>query len=167
MRPTGIRRLFRFPSRSRDDIRQDVGDEFAFHLDMRTRDLIADGLDERTARAQALREFGSLESGRAASIVQGVHVERQRRVSRFFAELAQDLRYGLRLHTRSPGFATAAILTLTVAIGGNTAVFSIVNGLFFKRLAVPDADRVVRVYPGQTGVSWPNTRTSGPQHGVR
>jgi predicted permease len=156
MRPHGIRRLFRFPSRSRDDIRQDVGDEFAFHLDMRTRDLIESGLDERAARAQALREFGSVTRGTAANVAQGVELERQRRLVRFFSELIQDARYGLRLYARSPGFAAAAILTLTVAIGGNTAVFSIVNGLFFKPLAIPDPDRLVRIYPGQNGVSWPN-----------
>src|SRR5262245_25468961 len=130
MRPTGIRRLFRFPSRSRDDVRDDVRDEFAFHLDMRTRDLMASGIDERAARAQALREFGDVRSGTATTTVQDMQVERQRRISRLVSELAQDVKYGVRLHTRSPGFAAVAILTLTVAIGGNTAVFSIVNGLF-------------------------------------
>ena len=58
MRPWGITRLFRFTSRDRRQIGADISDEFTFHLDMRTEDLVREGLDRASAREQALREFG-------------------------------------------------------------------------------------------------------------
>ena len=60
MRPSGIRRLFRFPTRARADVRRDVNDEIHFHLEMRTAELVAGGLSAADARAQALSEFGSV-----------------------------------------------------------------------------------------------------------
>src|SRR5262245_23519266 len=57
----------------------------------------------------------------------------------------QDLRYGLRVLTRSPGFAVTAILTLAIGIGAATAMFTVVNGVLLKPLAYPDADRIVSI----------------------
>src|SRR5215469_4907172 len=58
----------------------------------------------------------------------------------------QDLRYGLRLLLKNPGTALTAVLLLAVGIGANTAVFSLVNTLFLKRLPLPEADRLVHIY---------------------
>ena len=60
--------------------------------------------------------------------------------------LFQDLRYGLRKLAKSPGFAIAAVLTLAIGIGANTAVFSIMDAVVFRPLAVPDLNHVVTVY---------------------
>lgn len=62
MRPWGIRRVFRFPSRNRADVGADIREEFAFHLDMRVAELVRSGMPEPDARAQARREFGDLYS---------------------------------------------------------------------------------------------------------
>ncbi|HUX68137.1 MAG TPA: ABC transporter permease [Terriglobales bacterium] len=59
--------------------------------------------------------------------------------------LGQDLRYGLRLLARSPGFAAVAILTLALGIGANTAIYSIVSPVLFEPLPFPDAGRIVEV----------------------
>ena len=58
----------------------------------------------------------------------------------------QDFRYALRILVRKPGFTAAAVLTLAVGIGANTAVFSFMNALFLRPLPGKDADRIVRVY---------------------
>src|SRR5207249_66287 len=57
--------------------------------------------------------------------------------------LEQDLRYGVRMLKKSPGFSTVAIATLALGIGANTTIFSVVNAVLFRALPIKDADRVV------------------------
>jgi putative ABC transport system permease protein len=64
--------------------------------------------------------------------------------------LMHDLRYAIRLLVKSPGFAAAAILTLAIAIGANTAMFSILYGVVLDPLPYRDADRIVRVWETST-----------------
>ena len=60
--------------------------------------------------------------------------------------LARDLRYGLRRMVRDRGFTTAAVLILALAIGANTAIFSLVNAVLFRQQAFADPDRLVNIY---------------------
>jgi predicted permease len=152
----GIRRLFRFPSRTKTDIRTDIDDELRFHLDMRIADLIRDGLAEHDARAQAAREFGDADRSARQLAARGVTIERQRWLARYGSELKQDAAYGWRLIVRSPGFSAVAIATLAVAIGGNTAIFSVVNALVFKPAPFAAPRELARIRPGESQMSWPN-----------
>jgi predicted permease len=145
MRPWGIKRLFDHVSRTRDDVRADIAVEFAFHLDMRTDELTREGMSPSDARAQALKEFGKVDSSAHTLAQLGDTLERRRRISHFAAELWQDAGVGLRLLARSPGFAVVAILTLALGIGANTAIYSVLDAVLLRPLPYPEPDRVMMV----------------------
>src|ERR1700675_821396 len=72
-----------------------------------------------------------------------------------------DVRFGIRMLLRSPGFAIVAIATLALGIGANTALFSLVNGILLAPLRFPQADRLVTLYEhrpqfGKGSISYPN-----------
>ena len=145
MHPWNVKRLFRFPFRTREAVRVDIAEEFAFHLEMRTDELMRDGMSAVAARIQATREFGNEAAGARACAETGDRLERRRRIVRLLDELRQDARMGLRLLGRSPGFAAVAILTLAIGIGANTAIYSVLDTLVLRPLPYPDPDRVVQI----------------------
>jgi predicted permease len=121
----------------RRQIGRDVDDEIQSHLEERVAALIAEGMSPADAHIKARREFGNV----------GLTAERSRDVWRWapLEELLADFRYALRQLRRAPAFAAAAILTLALGIGANTAVFSVVNAVVLRPLPFPDSDRLVSV----------------------
>ena len=163
MRPWNVKRLFRLPNRTSDEIRRDVSDEFAFHLDMRVNELTREGMSQPDARAQALKEFGQVESSAQVLARLGDTVERRRRIGQLASELWQDAGHGFRLLHRSPGFAAVAILTLALGIGANTAIFSLADAALMRPLPFGEPDRLVMLSERtpttpKTGVSPLNLR---------
>jgi predicted permease len=145
MKPWGIKRLFAHVSRTRDQVRTDIADEFAFHLDMRTDELVREGLPRDEARRQASQEFGRADAATGTLAAIGDRLEQRRRVAGFLGELWQDAGHGLRLLRRSPGFAMVAILTLALGIGANTAIYSVLDAIILRPLPYPEPDRIVMV----------------------
>ncbi|MGA7235648.1 MAG: ABC transporter permease, partial [Bryobacteraceae bacterium] len=126
-----LRRLLSGERRFEDDLR----DEMRAHLQFEIEESLARGVPPETVRADAQRRFGN-----ATTIA-----ERSRGAWDFqwLADLVRDLRYSTRSMLRRPAFAAVALISLAVALGANTAVFSFANAILLKTLPVAGADRLI------------------------
>jgi putative ABC transport system permease protein len=142
-----MRRIFRFPSRTKSQIRRDLDEELAFHIDMRAAELRATrGLDPGVARQEALREFGDVDFTRRYCIDLDTGSERMTRRTEWLDDLRFDLRHGARTLRRSPGFTVVALVTLSLGIGVTTAMYSALERTLLARLPYAEPDRVLRLY---------------------
>lgn len=137
------RRFFR-----RDDEDSDLRSELDSFVEHATDEFIARGMDAQAARDAARRKLGSM-----TRVCEEVY--RMNTVA-FLEETLRNVRFSVRALRKSPAFAMAAILTVAIGIGANTAVFSVVDGVLLKPLAYREPDRLVsiqHVAPGLGGVT--------------
>ena len=118
-------------------LEREMDDEMRFHLDMEIERLTGQGLSPALARTEALRRFGGVEKTKDDV--------RDASLAGVLEALGQDARYALRALKRNPGFAAAAVLTLALGIGANTAIFSVVHGVLLQALPYGGGDRLVRI----------------------
>jgi predicted permease len=111
--------------------------EIEVHLEMATDENIARGMSPDEARNAALRSFGGIMKTREAY--------RDTAGWPSLDALWQDVRYAVRAYHRTPGFALVVVLTLALAIGANTAIFSLLHALALRDLPVRDPDTLVQV----------------------
>src|SRR6266481_9385377 len=134
---------------------EDLDAELRSHLEMAVDFNLGRGLTAEEARRQALLDFGGVE--------QTKEIYREQRGLPFIETTLQDLRFGLRILRRSPGFSVLALLCLTLGIGANAAVLSWIEGILFRPFpAVAHQERMIalagtaRGEPGNPDVSWPD-----------
>jgi predicted permease len=143
----GIKKLFRLAFHRREDASRDVSDEICLHVELRTAQLMREGLSPDAARAEAERKFGSPDNVRRTMEETATHREAVMRKREWVESFMQDLRYVLRSLRRSPTFVVSATLTLALGLGANAALFSILDRLYLQAPAgVSEPKRVVRLY---------------------
>ena len=122
-------------------IEQEVHDELAHHVELRTRELIDRGLDPASARAEAEHR---LAQGRVEAELRRLGRQRNESWARqdWLDEFRHDLKFAFRQIRVSPGFTVAAVLTLALGLGATTAIFSAVYAVVLKPYAFTDPDRV-------------------------
>jgi predicted permease len=143
-------RLFRLPRRSRATIAREIDAELEFHLAMRVTALTGSGLSADDARRQAIEEFGDIERTRAYCRTVDARTERAVRLVDRWVEWLQDLRYAFRTIRRSPTFTAVSLLTLAVAIGANTAIFSVLRAVVLAPLPYGAPGALVQVSESRT-----------------
>src|SRR5215207_858714 len=143
-----MRNLFR-----REQVDQDLDAEIRSYFDTLVEEKLAAGMPPDEARRAAAIEVGGIEQVKERV--------REARAGALLESLLRDLRYGLRTLAKNPGFTAAAVVTLGLGIGANTAIFSVVNGVLLSPLAGRDPDRLVLLWEStketpQIPVSYPN-----------
>ncbi len=129
-----FRRIFNLFSRSSVD--REIDAELRSHIEMRVEDNVAVGMPPAEARRDAMLRFGNLTKTR----------ERLNAINALLAveSIFMDARYAFRQLARSPRFAAATILTISLGVGASTAIFGVVNSVLVRPLSYPHAERIVQ-----------------------
>ena len=125
---------------------QEIDEELALHVEMRTRELIARGMDPKAARELALSRLGDVERLKRTMTDLGRKRDRDMRVTQWFDELRQDLRFAVRQLAGAPAFTLVATLTLALGIGANSAIFALVDATLLRPLPFGQPDQLVAMW---------------------
>src|ERR1700724_2539386 len=133
----------------------DLSEELQFHLQNQIDEYVAQGMNPKEARHAAFRSLGGIEQAKEEC--------RDTRKVNLIDNFLQDVRFGLRILRRSPGFSILAILCLTLGIGANAAVFSWIEGILFRPYPAVTRQEQLLALSGtargeseHTAISWPD-----------
>jgi len=148
----------------------EIVEELSQHLEDRYAESLSGGATEAEAHRAALAELSE-----SATLRRELRrVERRvapepialgnNRRTNMIADLWQDLRYGARTLMRRPGFALIAVITLSLGVGANTAIFSVVNAVLLKPLPYPESEQLMMVYGEFPALKTNQMRLSPPEY---
>ena len=126
----------------------ELDEELRYHLEREVERNLADGMSPEEARYAARRSFGGMEQSKEEC--------RDARRIGLIEDLWQDVRYGVRMLIKRPGFTMIAVATLALGIGANTAIFSLINATLWRQLPLAEPENLVYVYSGNPGNPYSN-----------
>src|SRR5947207_2653922 len=139
----------------RSQTENDLEEELRSHIQLRADDLERFGLTRAEAERRARIEFGGHERFKEEC--------RESIAGNFIDVLFQDLRFGLRMFRKSPGFAAIAILTMALGIGATTAIFIVVDATLLAPLPYPQSEQLVSIQDNFPGVGAQDVGLSEPE----
>ena len=137
---------WRRPFHADDTESSELREEIGFYLEMRTRELIEQGVEPEEARRKALEAFGDPRKVEREVMMMKRSNRRRNDVGDRLSAMAADMRYALRFLMGNPGFTAVVLGTLALGIGANTAIFSLFNGVLLRSPGVDDPESLVAVY---------------------
>jgi predicted permease len=133
-------------------VERNVDEEIAFHIEMRTKALVAAGVDPSEAHARAVEMFGDHSAVRAECLTIDYNKERAMRVTNLLEDLRRDAAYAVRSLRQHAGFTVIVVAILALGIGANTAMYTLLRALMQRPLPVPHAEQLVSIGdPTRTG----------------
>src|SRR5438477_9094799 len=139
----------------RSQTEHDLEEELRSHIQLRADDLERFGLGRAEAERRARIEFGGPERFKEEC--------RDELAGNFIDVLFQDLRFGLRMLRKSPGFAAVVILTVALGIGATTAIFSVVDATLLEPLPYPQPEQLVSIQADLPAISAGDVGISQPE----
>ena len=130
---------------------QEVDEELALHVELRTHELVEHGLDPKTARDIVLSRIGDLGQLKRTCVDLGRKRDREMRFTQWLDERKADVTFALRQLKGSPAFTAVAVLTLALGIGVNSAIFALADAALLRPLPFPRSDQLLAVWEQRDG----------------
>jgi predicted permease len=137
-------------------VERELDEELGAYVDLLISEYLKEGLTPDEARRRALIKVGGIEHAKDQV--------RDERPGMMIENAGRDLRHGLRLLRRSPGFASIAVVTIALGIGATSAIFSVINGVALKPLPYPSSDRLLYITSQFTGLGFNKFWVSPPEY---
>lgn len=128
-------------------LKREIDEELRFHLEQRTAENIAAGMSPEDAACAARRRFGNVQSIREQC--------REVRGASFGETTCRDIRFGLRMLWKKPGFTSVAVLTLALGLAINATVFFFVNDFFLRPLSAKEPEQLVVIAQKSPQLNFP------------
>ncbi|MEO8359501.1 MAG: ABC transporter permease [Vicinamibacteria bacterium] len=127
-------------------VEQEVDEEIALHLELRTRELIDRGVDPKMAHAQAVKRMGDLRNVKRELVGLSRKRDREMKITQWMEEFKVDVKFAFRQLRSAPVFTLIAVTTLALGIGANSAIFALVDATLLRPLPFREPERLVAIH---------------------